>query len=1096
MVNMMNENPDTRLPRRTFLAGGALLGSGLLTGRLAAADEAGNAVLNSRRPDAPYDLADPRNTLYTACLQCNTGCGIKCKIQNGVVTKIDGNPFSPWTLLPHLAYATAVDDANPVDGAICPKGQAGLQTAYDPYRLRKVLKRAGKRGENKWITIPFEQAIREICDGGRLFADVPGEEDRHVEGLRDIAALRDPDISKQMEADVKAIGAERDRDRRQQLVEAFKQKHAAHLDKLIDPDHPDLGPKNNQIVCNWGRIKGGRGDFYRRFTAALGSVNAHGHTTVCQGSLYFTCSAISDQYVAGSFSGGRKFYWQADTENARFVLFVGANLFEGNYGPPNRSVRLTDGLATGRTRIAVADPRFSKLASKAWKWLPLKPGTDTALALAMIRWIIENDRHDATFLANANKAAAAATGETSWTNATWLVEIVDGVPGRLVRAAEIGKAEPEVQVAEAPEPRPDAKTGTLTEAQLRETTDGKTYTELFMTVMVDGQPTAVDPNDGENAVFGDLFVDATLPDGSRVKSGLQILLEASREHTLAEWAEMAGVREEDVVEVARELTSHGKQASVDIHRGPAQHTNGFYAVFCWMSLNMLLGNWDHKGGLIQDGGTYDTMGRAGLFDLRAHPGRMTSFGISSIRHGIDYEKTTLFAGYPARRNWYPLCSDVFQEVVPSIGDAYPYPVKALIMYMSAPTYSLPAGHTNIDILRDVEKLPLFIANDILVGVTSTYADYIFPDLSFLERWEFQGTHFMMANKVQPVRQPVMAPVPIECTVYGLRMPICFESMMLAIAEYLNLPGFGAGGLGEGRDLRHFDEFYLRATANLAFGEQADGSQSVPDADEREMEIFRAGRRHLPVTVYDESRWRQIVGEAMWPKVVYVLNRGGRFEDYEKAFTGGRMTHPYGRLLNMYQERTAFTIHSGTGERYAGYARHVPIRDYVGNEPHRLREGHGLAMITHRTISQTKSRTIVNPWLSPLMPDNGILVNPKDAARLGLWAGQMVKVVSATNPSGEWPINDHERQPMVGRVVLTETMRPGVISFALGFGQWASGSRDVTIDGQVIRGEARRAAGVHANAAMWTDSHVRNTCMFDPIGGSVSFYDTYVRLVPT
>jgi anaerobic selenocysteine-containing dehydrogenase len=85
--------------------------------------------------------------------------------------------------------------------------------------------------------------------------------------------------------------------------------------------------------------------------------------------------------------------------------------------------------------------------------------------------------------------------------------------------------------------------------------------------------------------------------------------------------------------------------------------------------------------------------------------------------------------------------------------------------------------------------------------------------------------------------------------------------------------------------------------------------------------------------------------------------------------------------------------------------------------------------------------------------------------------------------------------MVGKVVFTQTMRPGVVSFALGFGHWATGAADVTIDGQTIKGEPRRATGVHANAAMWTDSHVKNTCMFDPIGGSVSFYDTHVRLEP-
>jgi hypothetical protein len=31
--------------------------------------------------------------------------------------------------------------------------------------------------------------------------------------------------------------------------------------------------------------------------------------------------------------------------------------------------------------------------------------------------------------------------------------------------------------------------------------------------------------------------------------------------------------------------------------------------------------------------------------------------------------------------------------------------------------------------------------------------------------------------------------------------------------------------------------------------------------------------------------------------------------------------------------------------------------------------------------------------------------------------------------------------------------------------------------------------------MWTDPTITNTCMFDPVGGSVSFYDTHVRLVP-
>lgn len=1079
---------DAAVPsRRGFLAGGALLGAWFGTGGApapAAAAEGGAAIMNSGRADAPYRLAMADHHIMSACLQCNTGCGIRAKVENGVVTKIDGNPYSPWTLLPHLAYATAIDDAAPVDGALCPKGQSGLQTAYDPYRIRKVLKRAGKRGENKWVTVPFAEAVAEICDGGRLFADVDGEEDREVEGLRALMALRDPAVAEAMAADVKAIWDEKDPVLKAELVAGFKKTHADHLNVLIDPDHPDLGPKNNQIVAAWGRLKDGRGDFYKRFASALGTMNAHGHTTVCQGSLYFTCKAISEQYIGGKFTDGKKFYWQMDTENAEFVLFVGANLFEANYGPPNRTVRLTDNLVTGKTKIAVADPRFGVLASKAWKWLPVKPGSDGALAMGFIRWMLDNKRYDVPFLSAANRAAATATGETSYTDSAWLVAIEDGSPTTLVRAAATTVAGKPLRAAET-RSYEDPATGEI-----------KEYDEEFLVAMVDGRPVAVDPDDEETAIVGDLLVDTTLPDGTVVKSGLQVLLESSHEHTVAEWAELAGVTEEDIVEVATELTSHGKRAGVDIHRGVAQHTNGFYNVLGWMTVNMLLGNYDATGGLLA-ASTYDIKGadKGELFDVTEHPGKVSAFGVSSIRHGLDYEKTTIFEGYPATRNWYPLASDIYEEIIPSIGDAYPYPVKALFMYMGAPTYSLPAGHTNIEVLADVEKLPLFIASDILVGSTSVYADYIFPDLTYLERWEFQGSHPNIANKVQPVRQPVIAPIPEECEVYGETYPISFEAMMLGIAEQLELPGFGRDGLGEGRDFKHPDDLYLRMVANLAFGEEPDGSESLPDADERELEIFSNARKHLPSSVVDASRWETIVGAEHWRKVVYVLNRGGRYEDSELAFDGDTVGHPYGKLLNLYQEKTAKTVHAGTGEHHPGCATYVPVRDYLGNEPDALREGHELALITHRVISQTKSRTIADPWLSALMPSNGIMINPVDVKRLGLEDGHDVRVISATNPDGKWDLGAGNSKDMVGKLIATRRMRPGVVSFALGFGHWQTGASDITIDGHVIKGEKRRQAGIHANAAMWTDPTLTNTCMFDPVGGSVSFYDTHVSLEP-
>ncbi len=1071
------------LSRRGFLAGGALLGAWLAPTGMAHASTrtADNAVLNSSRPDAPYEMNQAENHIMSSCLQCNTGCGIRAKLQNGVVTVIDGNPYNPWTLMPHLPFATAVVDAAPVDGSLCPKGQSGLQTAYDPYRIRKVLKRAGKRGSNTWVSIPFEQAVEEICEGGALFADVEGEQTRQVEGLRSLTPMKDVDLSKAMGVDIKAIWDEKDPVAKQALVDTFKVTYAANLDMMIDPDHPDLGPKNNQVVVAWGRLKAGRSELYKRFSNGLGTTNAHGHTTVCQGSLYFTCKAISDQYIGGKFTDGKKFYWQVDTENSEFVLFVGANLFEGNYGPPNRALRLTENLTSGKTKIAVADPRFGALASKAWKWLPVKPGTDGALAMGFIRWMFDNERYDTAFLSAANKAAAVAVGEPSWTNSTLLVDVETGT---FVRAAELLVDGEPLRAAET-RPYVDPKTK-----------EEKEYDEPFMVVMVNGVPTAVDINDAENAVVGDLFVSTTLPDGRQVKTGLQILKDDAETRTVAEWAEVVGIAEKDIVDVVTELTSHGKKAGVDVHRGVAQHTNGFYNVLGWMTVNMLLGNYDHKGGMITLS-VYDVLGtdKGELFDVQDQPGKISAFGISSIRHDIDYEKTTLFDGYPAKRNWYPLASDIYEEILPSISDAYPYPVKALFTYMAAPTYSLPAGDTNIKILSNVDQLPLHVACDILVGPTSMYADYIFPDLSYLERWEFQGSHMSMNLKVQPVRQPVIAPIPQETTVYGQAYPISFETMILGIAERLELPGFGTDGFGPGLDMKHPDDLYLRQVANLAFGESPDGEKAVPSADDQEREIFLAARSHLPKSIFDPERWERIVGSEQWGRVIYVLNRGGRFQDDVQDPATDIVLNPWGKLLNLYQEKTAKTIASGTGKHNPGYATYKPIADYLGNEPTAYRDGYDLAMITHRIISQTKSRTIADPWLAALMPSNGILINKADLDRLGLEDGQDVRVVSATNTTGEWDLGAAGVKPMIGKTIATQRMRPGVVSFALGYGHWATGASDIVIDGFTVRAEKRRSNGIHANAAMWTDPTITNTCMFDPVGGSVSFYDTYIRLEP-
>ena len=1040
--------------RTTAVAGGcALLSTQLdrVFGNLAA--------LAQGTESATYPLNLPENIIYSACLQCHTSCTIKAKIMDGVMVKIDGNPYSPMNMLPHLDYETPPEEAAPVDAKLCPKGQAGVQSQYDPYRITRVLKRAGPRGSGQWETIPFDQAIDEIVNGG-AFAD-----GTTTPGLSEIWAVRDPELMAALKADSAAVVAG------EMTLAEFQRIHADHLDLLIDPDLPDLGPRNNGFAFMAGRIEHGRKEFAKRWlTDAFGSVNWWEHTTICEQSHHIAYEQMTNQYSAGKWSGGTT-HMKPDFANAEFVIFFGTGAFEANFGPTPTSELVTDGIVNGHLQIAVVDPRLSKTAAKARWWLPIRPGTDAALALAMIRWIIENERYDATYLTNANKAAARADGEMTWSNATHLVRLDNaGNPSTLLRAADVGLAVPE----------------------------GEDPAHYFV-ISRGGELIAFKYDDSENAVEGDLFAEGTV-EGVAYKSVFLLLQEIANEHALEEWADLCGIPVRQIVEVAREFTAHGKKAAAELYRGPVQHTNGYYNAQAIIILNILIGNGDWTGGLTAGGSHWHELGDKAhgpfeLLDSSTHPGRLGSFGLMLTREKIAYENTLLYQrdGYPARRPFFPYSNNVYQEIIPSAGDGYPYPIQALFLHKGTPVYAGPAGNPSIEILRDLDRIPLFFACDIVIGETSMYADYLFPDTSIWERWGTPHITPAVLTRVSKVRQPIINPIVETVTVFGQEQPVSMEAIMLAIAERLGLPGYGPDGLGEGFDFNAAEDWYLKEVANIAFGDKEDGSDQAPEASDEEMALFRDARRHLSSVVFDEARWLASVGgeESLFRRMVTVLNRGGRFENFSGRHNGDYVGHPWGKMFSIYVENVARGRHSYTGEHFSGLPLYDVVRDYAGQP---IDDGdYDLALITYKEITGGQSRTPGNYWLQhSILPENFVYLNPVDAEARGLANGDAVRVVSASNPEGLWRLGESE-MAVVGKVRVVEGLRPGTASFSWHYGHWAYGARDVTIDGVVLPGDERRAGGLCANAVMRVDPVLGNACLTDPIGASASFYDTMVRI---
>ncbi|MEW5989292.1 MAG: molybdopterin-dependent oxidoreductase, partial [Chloroflexota bacterium] len=98
----------------------------------------------------------------TVCFNCESACGLLAWIDKETmrVRKFEGNPAHPGSR-----------------GRNCAKGPATINQINDPDRILYPLKRAGRRGEGKWVRVTWEEALKDI--GGRIRRAF--QEERHNE---------------------------------------------------------------------------------------------------------------------------------------------------------------------------------------------------------------------------------------------------------------------------------------------------------------------------------------------------------------------------------------------------------------------------------------------------------------------------------------------------------------------------------------------------------------------------------------------------------------------------------------------------------------------------------------------------------------------------------------------------------------------------------------------------------------------------------------------------------------------------------------------------------------------------------------------------
>jgi anaerobic selenocysteine-containing dehydrogenase len=260
---------------------------------------------------------------------------------------------------------------------MCLKGQSGIQTVYDPYRIQHPLKRVGSRNSGQWQTISWDQAFSEIA--AKINALIPPTE-------------RDEDI---------------------------------------DPAMPELGKKRNQLGFAPGRsVEKEMSE--RIWKHAWGTVNyGLSHTSICESSRHVANELITwdPAGTKTSLGAGRSEGWQADILGSEYIIYFGANPLEADFPMVGMARDLMEFKRHGGKYVCV-DPRLNNTGAKANQWVPIIPGTDAALAMGMINWIISAGAYDSAYLKNTHKAAANANGEPTWTDSTYLVGRFNDADGK------------------------------------------------------------------------------------------------------------------------------------------------------------------------------------------------------------------------------------------------------------------------------------------------------------------------------------------------------------------------------------------------------------------------------------------------------------------------------------------------------------------------------------------------------------------------------------------------------------------------------------------------------------------------------------------
>ncbi|MFC1592884.1 molybdopterin-dependent oxidoreductase [Candidatus Omnitrophota bacterium] len=148
--------------------------------------------------------------------------------------------------------------------------------------------------------------------------------------------------------------------------------------------------QTHQLLLLYGLNTVSDEDIIRRFAYAYGTPN-----------IISADGLDNEADKAGEWMADGNYTQSAyDLPHTNYILSFGASILE-SYKPLARSLRMWGKIRherPNRAKVVVIDPRYSVTALRADQWLPINPGTDGALAMAIANVIISEGLYDANFI--------------------------------------------------------------------------------------------------------------------------------------------------------------------------------------------------------------------------------------------------------------------------------------------------------------------------------------------------------------------------------------------------------------------------------------------------------------------------------------------------------------------------------------------------------------------------------------------------------------------------------------------------------------------------------------------------------------------------